>query len=345
MKGASVLVWASGLALFACGTATCATPVVSSGDDALTVGASYVISGSGFGSKPTAAPIKFDSFETGKPGEVLSGWAFSSNQSRHPVYSDTYARPNSARSAKCLFDNEQWLSSYGLQFATDVTAAYIDFWYLYDPASPPSRNHKLFRFYSGMVDGLPNLGYYVSCDPSTNDALAQSGVDTGTNMQWVDWGWGHADKQWVHFQGYFRASSTITDDGEAHLWIDGVHRVNQPRFRTRTEANPTHWHSIWFGNFLGHEEMGTCAASPGASFTYWDDVYVDFTQARVEIGDAATYDGCSHREIQIPTEWSDTSITITVNGGSFVDGAAVYLYVADATGKARLVSGPLRMHR
>jgi hypothetical protein len=332
MKGFSAVAWASAMTLCACVTTSHATPEITPGGGSFEAGASYEISGSGFGTKSTAAPVKFEDFEAGTPDHVLSGWAFSSNQFRHPVYSDTYTRPNSTRSGKCLFDNDQWLSSFGVQSATDITEAYIDFWYLYDPADPASRNHKLFRIYAEAAGGLPNLGYYVSCNPNSNDALAQSGVNTGNYMQWVDWGWGHADKQWVHFQGYFKASSTTVDDGEAHLWIDCSHRVNQPSFRTRTETNPMFWHSIWFGNFLAHDPLGSCTTSPGASFTYWDDVYVDFTRARVEIGNAATYNTCTHREIQVPTEWSDTAITITVNGGSYADGSNVYLYVVDSNG-------------
>jgi hypothetical protein len=41
---------------------------------------------------------------------------------------------------------------------------------------------------------------------------------------------------------------------------------------------------------------------------------------------------CTHREIQIPSAWSDTSITITLNKGSFANFNSAYLYVIDADG-------------
>jgi len=63
-----------------------------------------------------------------------------------------------------------------------------------------------------------------------------------------------------------------------------------------------------------------------------DDIYVDNTRARVEIGDASNWSDCIHRDIQIPTSWSDDSIAIDVNQGSFAVGEDVYLYVVDSDG-------------
>ncbi|GAH76879.1 unnamed protein product, partial [marine sediment metagenome] len=64
---------------------------------------------------------------------------------------------------------------------------------------------------------------------------------------------------------------------------------------------------------------------------YWDEIYIDTTQSRVEIGNAATWSGCSHREVQIPSSWSSSSVSIDVNTGSFSNGTA-YLYVVDSSG-------------
>jgi hypothetical protein len=72
----------------------------------------------------------------------------------------------------------------------------------------------------------------------------------------------------------------------------------------------------------------------GTSDQYVDDVYIDDTWQRVEIGDNATYSSCTHREIQIPTAWSDTSITATLNQGSFENGSTGYVFVIDEDGNA-----------
>jgi len=54
----------------------------------------------------------------------------------------------------------------------------------------------------------------------------------------------------------------------------------------------------------------------------------------VEIGNADTWAACTHREIQPPTAWAASEITVTFNAGSFEDDDTVYLYVVDANGDA-----------
>ena len=70
------------------------------------------------------------------------------------------------------------------------------------------------------------------------------------------------------------------------------------------------------------------------SVIYLDDIYVatGAARARVEIGNSATYTGCTNLAILTPSSWSDSSITATVRQGSFQSGAAAYLFVVDANG-------------
>jgi hypothetical protein len=65
---------------------------------------------------------------------------------------------------------------------------------------------------------------------------------------------------------------------------------------------------------------------------YYDSIYIDNSWARVEIGDADTYDNCTHREIQIPDTWETGHISLKVNPGSFNLNDSVYLYVIDESG-------------
>jgi hypothetical protein len=318
----------------------CAAPVIGPGIESLEDGSTYTINGSGFGERPAVAPAKFDPFETGPVGAPLKEWSFS-DRGRHPVYSSRFARPGSQYVAQCLFDHRQDLSSFGLYDERAYDEIYIDAWYLYEPADPPSRNHKLFRFYPGADSGLPNLYFNIYCWQG-GEHLSQDGVDVGNYHKYFDWPWSRAERKWTHIQAYFKASSTTEDDGRALMWIDCKRVVDEPRFRTRTPAHPESWHSIWFGNWLGHDGAAGCGTSPGDSYTYWDDVYVDRCQARVELGDRPQYDLCSHREIQIPVEWTPASVTIRVNAGGFPEGAELYLFVIDRDGRISSASGPLR---
>ena len=65
----------------------------------------------------------------------------------------------------------------------------------------------------------------------------------------------------------------------------------------------------------------------------FDDIYVDYTLARVEVGDAPTWSDCRHKEIQIPRQWSNSQIVVDFNQGSFAAGERVYLYIVDSEGR------------
>ena len=97
-----------------------------------------------------------------------------------------------------------------------------------------------------------------------------------------------------------------------------------------------------YDNFYLSSYFATDQGSPQPEAQiYWDELYVDYTRARVEIGDASTWSACTHREIQIPASWSDTLITATVNTGSFPAGSQGYVYVVDASGVANEHGRPL----
>jgi hypothetical protein len=66
---------------------------------------------------------------------------------------------------------------------------------------------------------------------------------------------------------------------------------------------------------------------------YFDDIYIDNTFSRVEIGDASTYVNCTKRFMQIPTEWTDGTVKASLNKGNLVEGTLAYIYVIDSNGE------------
>ena len=62
------------------------------------------------------------------------------------------------------------------------------------------------------------------------------------------------------------------------------------------------------------------------------DIYLDSSKARVLLGDAATYAACTKFEMQPPTDWTATAVTVNFNAGAFTSGQTGYLYVIDAEG-------------
>ncbi len=96
-------------------------------------------------------------------------------------------------------------------------------------------------------------------------------------------------------------------------------------------------------NFPVHGVQANAADLFNANnYAYWaDDVYLDTTWARVMIGNAPTWGASTQKEIQIPTAWSDTSISIVLNRGTFSNLGTGYLYVVDANGNVNSNGYPL----
>jgi hypothetical protein len=95
------------------------------------------------------------------------------------------------------------------------------------------------------------------------------------------------------------------------------------------------------GNYTGVSNDINCVdqigldTNDGTNITVdYDDIYLDNSPARVEICSGSTWASRSHCEIQISSAWSSSSITATVNRGSFGASNSVYLYVVDASNQA-----------
>ena len=183
---------------------------------------------------------------------------------------------------------------------------------------------KYLRIYSDLYGGSENrnaisinMSYgSVRWSDDANDTIYFMNVSEITTGAWHKW------------EVWLKKSSTATStDGAIKIWYDGAAEVSQENLCT---------HGFTFEDIMRIGEYNL-----GNYYCEFDDVYYDFSRARVEIGDASSYEGCTIREIQPPTSWSDTSITITVNQGSFADGENVYLFVVDADGIPSAGNGPI----
>jgi hypothetical protein len=63
-----------------------------------------------------------------------------------------------------------------------------------------------------------------------------------------------------------------------------------------------------------------------------DDFYMDSTQARVEVCNAATFAASTKCELQLPVAWADGSIVVAFNKGYLDAGSSAYVYVINAAG-------------
>lgn len=140
------------------------------------------------------------------------------------------------------------------------------------------------------------------------------------------------DREWVRVELFLQPSSRPgKEDGAVEAW---VHRPGKEITRifsrdslvTYAEEETRRWRHYVFQNFQGNG-LG------GHSRVWMDDIYIQDTRARVEIGNAPTWSGCSHREIQGPVAWSPERITFRFNPGRLLPEEEKYLYVIDAAGR------------
>ncbi len=137
-------------------------------------------------------------------------------------------------------------------------------------------------------------------------------------------------------QGWKHVELIVKDDapGFAKTLVDNSYSQNC------TCANPAeplatshNYNGFSFGTFLrgGYPEgvSGGTYHCNSNSWTYLDDVYVDTTFSRVILANSASYAYATILEPQIPSFWSDGSITVAVNLGR-IPAETAYLFVFDS---------------
>lgn len=342
------------------GTVAWAAPTISSVSGVVEADARVTISGSGFGSKSTAGPLVFDNFESGQNGQGVAGsaptvrnistgwtWGRYGSGANVPQYSNQIVRPHSTRSSRHSFGGSSYNVSLEIIRETPNTGdeIYFSFWRYYNRTSAVwSRNVKPWMVW-GTADGTRPTAYTGWGNPSNGDGEFRNAViDSGSTSNTL-WGGPSMDTvagQWVRIEGYLKQSSPTAADGAFQTW---VHQSSTPgislaqsslAYRTRSSTN--YWRQWHFGSYNATDDPSTSTAD-----VYLDDIYFDNTRARVEIGNASSWNSCTRRELQVATAWSSNGVTFTVSPGAFNAGAQAYLYVVDAQGVANSQGFPITL--
>ncbi len=202
----------------------------------------------------------------------------------------------------------------GTTIANATGTFYGSFWFM---VGPGSQSGKFYRIYLG---GDTADDHFLSTGCS--DYYLRGGTDCGGATQWSSPN-AFTPGSWHRIEVLTTAS-----EGEMNVttWMDGVQ-----------QWSVSDWCDIGYDPNGQQWRLCDMIDSPtncdGADGSYnYDDIFMNNTQARVEIGNASTWAACTMREIQIPTSWSASSIAVTVNQGSFASDATAYLYVVDSTG-------------
>jgi len=332
----------------AAGLQTClATPLPLSVSGTLNHGATITISGSGFGSKVSAAPLAWDNASAGAVTDIWTGaWP-----NELPGYNLAYYAPMrgiglphshvtryiagahaSNTGADTGYDVLMWKS-----FPVPALPYYIyaswyqradDQWHF-----GGDNNFKTFDYSAGDEPYALTQSWYTCYGPPHPDSNTDTGLQwtqqTGTPLSNPDqnghnaW-WGKAVNpmagQWSKVEIAIKVSSQ--SDGYINIWENGQQVMNYVGITDN------------YGGTRRSVAVGGYARMQGytSNWRYFDDVYVDTTLSRVVLADKPVLSQASIIELQIPSAWNDGSISAQVNLGKFTQGQMAYLFVVDASG-------------
>jgi hypothetical protein len=198
----------------------------------------------------------------------------------------------------------------------------------------------MFRLYPTGSATYSNVGYVLhNFDGSPNFIRF---VETNGDFKYIDT-FDHMFtlNVWHSVQVEYAENSGIGQaNGQMRIWIDGKLRDQTTNLITNTSSDGAAENKRPY--VIGfYDSWGPSNAAVSNMYAYYSDIYVDNTWARVELGNANTYGGCTLREVQIPTAWNASSLTVQVNQGSFTDGQTAYLYVVNANGQVNASGFPV----
>ncbi len=326
---------------FFCFDYLCSAPTITS---VSTLDTTMSITGTGFGIKSTIQPIRWDNFDQQQfdiGDQIGNGWSY--RDSKDVIrYTATGQRPGSDKHVRTIIGggNGAWgTGRFWYTHDSDLQEVYVTFWRKMSitEGSVRSDNYKWLSVWNSMTAfQYPHFSIcYQPVYGSTITTIRAEGVPAYYAFsRWVRIL--PPDSMWTRFELYIKESSAIDgvfDGREAGrikmLLHAGGDESSSLIINETTGTNRSgyshHFREVMFNEYLGHENNDVITVDI-------DDIYIDKTQARVEIGDKQIWAECTHREIQILTEWSESSITFNVNKGSFIDGQAAYVFVVDAAG-------------
>lgn len=185
----------------------------------------------------------------------------------------------------------------------------------------------------GNVEDMPQVHFSAACNLGVSIGLEFRALLGVVETDWTALTQNDLiGGEMKHLQVWMKPSTPGVHDGATLVYLDGVQMARSNDLLS-IMPDAGMWNSVRLGYFVAHDGGGDLGCTPsGDAYTYWDDVYLDNTQARVELGNAPTYSACNHREIQIPTAWSPTTVSIRFNQGTFQTGQTAYLFVVTADG-------------
>lgn len=315
-----------------------ADPVVSGISGTVSVDSSITINGTGFGTKSSAAPWTWDNFEDGTVGQTLSTspkgagyWTrYDVTATSQPTYQSCGHGGTQCAQLTTAASGESFQNFGRTGLLSDEM--YWSCWFKWELVSGTASADSIMKMIRLNTEGTmysTTPSVYVTLAPDSTPGAGGTYGDSpnGAGDVFPESQMGALDGAvWHHLEVYWRMSIPGgTSNGEFRVYYDGVEKL------------PGHWNNVvtrasgitrQIDSFL-LPLMHSVAS--GKIFRHSaDDIYVDRTRSRVVICPGATWAARGACNVQIPSAWSATSITATVNGPGTLVGQ--YLYVVDSAG-------------
>jgi len=322
-----------------------AAPAVGGMNGVMDHGATVTIIGSGFGSKAQAAPLVWDN---GSGDKILNIWS-GAWPNLLPGYNTGYYSsmrgidlPHAHATRYIAGAHAANTGAYsGYNVTVFKAVSFVSFpayvyasWYQRSDDNwvfGQDNNYKVFDYSEGKEPYTAWKNWPICYGPphpgSTKDG-AQWTIEPGAPIKNPDlkghnsW-WASAVNPMAGKWSKVEIAFKVTDqaDGYVDVWENGRKVIS---YVGPTDNYAGTQRTIGIGGFARMK-------SPN-NWRYFDDIYVDTSLARVVLADKPVLSQATIIENQIPTAWSDRSITATVNLGRFNQGQAAYLIVVDDSG-------------
>lgn len=303
----------------------CAGPslgqTISNVDGQVAHGNTVTIAGLNFGTRTIDTNLIFDTMET---GSFSPRWSNTGSPGALSINTDNQRSSRSNYNSVTNFVGNQYVEHASFTGGSPSPSWYCQYWFKLGndwtwQTAGNLANVKIFRLWS-TGDTPENvstatIGWEDRVYMSPGIA-EQNGIFFFEEDFKEKWTIG----SWHLFQWEFKDNSALgVADGVYRWWVDGRLAFETTQLLTRSAYSPykrpygVGWFNSWGDNGTDDNHF------------YMDDVYIDNSWGRVELGNAATYSNCTHREIQPPVSWSATQVRVTLNQGSFEAGDAAYL--------------------
>lgn len=281
------------------------------GGDILIDGEEFTITGNGYGSRGDYGGaedrLNFASLDF-EEGIEDDGWAYNQGSGDADYWAWMSTGNRHARSSHWARRHSQDHPS-NVQYIKKIQSMssgkfFFSIWHYHTPGA----NGKVWRiWYDNRAEDLwmnhNPISYVINNDEPNGflDSIEDDTFPTNT---------------WTRMDVYMRngGSGLLID-----VWRLGING-NAPVYSTDFPAA--------FDNVNVESALGAGEDGPDSSVGWgYDDVYADFSPARVEICDTNTWAARAECEVQEPTAWADGEVTARARLGAFTSGETVYVYV------------------